>query len=148
MALFAALLLCDPGAATAQGTPTQAQANAIRSACRGDYQTHCAGVPTGGTAALSCLQANAAAVSQPCRHALAAIGGSTPSEAPSPSGTPSSPAAGVTRHALREACGADFQTFCPGVRPGGGRVIACLHAHGPDLSPGCQHALQRLRQRQ
>ncbi|WP_048859593.1 cysteine rich repeat-containing protein, partial [Acidisphaera rubrifaciens] len=61
---------------------------------------------------------------------------------------PPTGSAGRGRHALREACGADFQTFCPGVRPGGGRVIACLHAHGPDLSPGCQQALRQLRQRQ
>lgn len=142
MTLFTAMLLCQAGAAMAQGTPTQAQASAIRSACRTDYQAHCADVPTGGAAALSCLQANAAAVSQPCRHALAAVGGAAaPSSSP-----PAASAPGQPRHALREACGADFQTFCPGVRPGGGRGIACLHAHGPDLSPGCQQALQRFRQ--
>ncbi|WP_199445647.1 cysteine rich repeat-containing protein, partial [Acidisphaera rubrifaciens] len=75
VALCTALLLCHAGAAMAQGTPTQAQASAIRSACRADYQAHCAGVPTGGAASLSCLQANAAAVSQPCRNALAAVSG-------------------------------------------------------------------------
>ena len=40
--------------------PTSAQASAIRSACRADYQANCAGVPTGGEAALACLQQNAA----------------------------------------------------------------------------------------
>ena len=29
--------------------PTQAQVNAIRQACRADYQTYCASVPTGGS---------------------------------------------------------------------------------------------------
>ena len=53
--------------------PTQAQISAIRSACRGDYQANCAGVPTGGQAALQCLQQHAAAVSPGCRNALAPL---------------------------------------------------------------------------
>ena len=50
--------------------PTQAQISAIRSACRGDYQANCAGVPTGGQAALQCLQQHAGSVSPGCRNAL------------------------------------------------------------------------------
>ena len=55
--------------------PTQAQASAIRQACRADYQSHCASVSPGGTAALQCLQQNAAALSAPCQQSLAAVGG-------------------------------------------------------------------------
>jgi hypothetical protein len=54
--------------------PTQAQIIAIRQACRADYQAHCATVPTGGAAALQCLQQNAQSVSAACQHALSAIG--------------------------------------------------------------------------
>jgi hypothetical protein len=36
--------------------PTDAQRNAIRSACRADYQAHCASMPPGGEASLQCLQ--------------------------------------------------------------------------------------------
>ena len=69
MTLFTAMLLCQAGAALAQGTPTQAQASAIRSACRTDYQAHCADVPTGGAAAPSSSPPAASAPGQP-RHAL------------------------------------------------------------------------------
>ena len=34
------------------------------------------------------------------------------------------------------ACKADVQKFCSDVQEGQGRIIACLKAHGPDLSPG------------
>ena len=68
------VLLAAASSAAAQ-QPSQAQANAIRQACRSDYQSHCAGVPTGGSAALSCLQQNATSLSQPCQQALAAVGG-------------------------------------------------------------------------
>lgn len=43
-------------ASTAAKKPTSAQVAAIRSACRSDYQRVCAGVPTGGAAALQCLE--------------------------------------------------------------------------------------------
>ena len=44
------------------------------SACRSDYQANCAGVPTGGAAALQCLQQNAAKTSPACQQALASRG--------------------------------------------------------------------------
>ena len=50
--------------------PTQAQVNAIRQACRSDYQTYCASVPTGGSAALGCLKENAQSLSAPCQQAV------------------------------------------------------------------------------
>ncbi len=75
--------------------PNQAQISAIRSACRGDYQSVCAGVPTGGQAALQCLQQHAAGVSSGCQVALGAIGGAptpaataTPTPAAASSATP------------------------------------------------------------
>lgn len=40
--------------------PTQAQVNALRQACRADYQAHCSSVPTGGPEALTCLKENSA----------------------------------------------------------------------------------------
>src|SRR5215831_7232684 len=47
--------------------PTQAQTNAIRQSCRADYQTYCASVPAGGSAALGCLKENAATLSPACQ---------------------------------------------------------------------------------
>jgi len=73
--------------------PTSAQASAIRESCRGDYQAVCAGVPTGGSAALACLQQNAARTSGACQQALRAVGGSAP-RADAPSKVPTPPAPG------------------------------------------------------
>src|SRR5712692_2328552 len=49
-----------PAASTAAKKPSSAQIAAIRSSCRNDYQKACAGVPTGGAAALNCLEKNKA----------------------------------------------------------------------------------------
>jgi hypothetical protein len=40
--------------------------------------------------------------------------------------------------AEREACQADFEKYCPGVEPGGGRIIECLAQHLDKLTPQCQ----------
>lgn len=48
------------------------------------------------------------------------------------------------RFILRSACGADFATYCGGLRPGLGRIAACLHYNRSNLSPRCQQALIAL----
>lgn len=47
---------------------------------------------------------------------------------------------------MGQACKADAGKLCPGVQPGGGRVLACLKQHEAELSPDCQAALPRLSQ--
>ena len=132
--------------ALAQQRPTQAQTNAIRQSCRSDYQAHCASVPTGGSAALSCLQENAASLSPACGRAVAAVGGGSESTAPGgPAPSPQRGGAPGGTGGLRQACGMDYRTYCRGIRPGGGRAIACLKENAASLSPGCQEALESLR---
>ena len=45
--------------------------------------------------------------------------------------------------ALMQMCRADYDRLCPGVVPGGGRVLACLQSQANELSPGCAQALPR-----
>ena len=53
--------------------PTDAQRNAIRSACSAGYQAHCASVPPGGEASLQCLQKNMSSLSSGCQFKQAQI---------------------------------------------------------------------------
>ncbi len=139
------LLWMWSGLAFAQ-QPTQAQANAIRQACRADYQSRCASVPTGGSAAMECLQQNASSLSPGCQRALAAAS----SGGPKPP-APAAPAASSTQQMspgeklaiMRRACGGDYRAFCSGVRPGGGQALACLKAHESSLSRRCRVVLQQ-----
>jgi hypothetical protein len=45
-----------------------------------------------------------------------------------------------------EACRSDALQHCAGVRPGGGRVLACLELKQTQLSPGCKSALPQAKQ--
>jgi hypothetical protein len=38
----------------------------------------------------------------------------------------------------RAACKGDYETFCKGVMPGGGRVLACLNKESAKLSAACK----------
>jgi len=147
--------------------PSSAQISAIRSACRSDYPRVCAGVPTGGAPALQCLEKNKSKVSAGCQQAVGAASGggaaatgaaaaASPNTAPSTASTAPSAAPAAAPEAalvlrpmrprevlfvLRSACGGDVRALCPGVEPGGGRIIECLATQAASLSPACKDVL-------
>jgi hypothetical protein len=131
---------------------TSSQVAAIRTACRSDFGVHCPGVKAGGSASLRCLQANAAALSPPCREAVMAMGesGAPP---PAASAAPPPPALAplgpippmLPRQALAvlSFCGPERRMVCGNVPPGGGRILECLAENYARLSPECYGALAR-----
>ncbi len=136
--------------------PPSPQVAAVRAACRSDFGVHCPGVRPGGSAALRCLQANAAALSPPCRDAVMAMGeGGAPPPAGEPMAAPPAAAPAVAplgpippmrpRKALEilSFCGPEQRALCADVPPGGGRIIACLAENAPHLSPPCYEAIAR-----
>ncbi|MBY0381360.1 MAG: cysteine rich repeat-containing protein [Xanthobacteraceae bacterium] len=143
----------------APAKPNDAQAAAIRSACRTDYQKNCASVPPGGSAALSCLQKNKSKLSQGCQQAVGGAGaaaavpsegpatgappGATPVPAPLPTLRPMRPREELM--ILRSACGGDVRTLCDGIPLGGGRIAQCLASHAASLSPACKSVLLQFR---
>ena len=158
----------EPKAAAAAPAkkPSSAQVAAIRSACRSDYMAHCSGVPTGGAAALSCLQQNKSKLSANCQQAVNAVGGGasggTVAAAPATGGasantaaTPAATPAPMMLRAmrprevlfvLRSACGSDVRALCGGIPPGGGRIVQCLASQAASLSPDCHGVLASFAQ--
>lgn len=146
-----------PKAAASTGAkkPSSAQIAAIRSSCRADYPKVCAGVPTGGEAALSCLEKSKTKVSASCQQALNAAsgGGAAPATggaaATAPAAAPAAAAVLVLRpmrpreelFVLRSACGGDVRALCGGVPVGGGRIIQCLASQAASISPACKEVL-------
>ena len=145
------------------GNPKREQrpisAAAVRRACSADYRVHCAGIPASGPASIACLKRNARTLSRGCLQAL--VSAPTVAAAPASASAPAHIAAPVAppppmepapllatpreeRFIIRSACGADFAAYCGGLRPGLGRVAACLHYNRNNLSPRCQQALIAL----
>ncbi len=43
--------------------------------------------------------------------------------------------------AQRDACMGDYEKYCKGTVPGGGRIIACLAKQNDKLTPACKKVL-------
>lgn len=52
------------------------------------------------------------------------------------------PALAQDQAAIRAACQADFEKNCPGIRPGGGRLLACMRGKEAAFSEACKSALK------
>jgi hypothetical protein len=50
--------------------------------------------------------------------------------------------------AMRQACGDDVRTLCPGIMPGGGRIKQCMIEKFDKLSDGCKTALKDAKTQQ
>lgn len=42
---------------------------------------------------------------------------------------------------IRDACMSEYQRYCAGVLPGGGRIVACLNEHADALNAQCAAAV-------
>ncbi len=71
-AMITAAFFADAAPAFSQA-PTQAQRDAIKSACRSDYMAHCSSIPPGGEASLQCLQKNMSGLAPGCQSAVKAV---------------------------------------------------------------------------
>lgn len=56
--------------------------------------------------------------------------------------TASLPALAQNQAAVRTACQADFEKNCPGIRPGGGRLLACMREKQAAFSDSCKDAIK------
>jgi hypothetical protein len=147
-----------PHPAAMEGKPTPAQTSAIRQYCRSDFMSHCQGVTPGGEEALTCLKRHVAALSPPCKAAVASTI-PAPAGAPHPMNAPAAalpPAPAVAplnvrpfilpqrRLVISAICHADAERLCPGIPPIGGRLFDCLAAQAASLAPSCYDALARV----
>src|SRR5262245_11319668 len=88
--LAATLMLAVATPSFAQ--PTDAQKDAVKSACRSDFMAHCSSVQPGGEAALQCLAKNMSSLSSGCASAVKAIEASAAPKS-EPAKTQAAPAA-------------------------------------------------------
>jgi hypothetical protein len=128
--------------------PTDAQREAIRSACRSDYMAHCSSVPPGGLESLQCLQKNMSSLSGSCKTAVNAVQApaapaaksETPAAAPkaeTPAATePSKPAATATP-AAPAASAPKAAAGAPAKKPTDAQITAIRSACRSDYPKVC-----------
>jgi cysteine rich repeat protein len=87
-------------------------------ACAGDIERFCQGVQPGGGRTARCLVQHKEVLSQSCKLRIAEVA--------------------EQLKEVHQACEDDILTFCPGVKPGGGRIAQCLKANKAYLSLECK----------
>jgi hypothetical protein len=146
---------------------SEAQREAVKSACRSDYMAHCSSVQPGGEAALQCLAKNMSSLSSGCQSAVRAIEASAAPKS-EPANTEAAPAAAPKTEttaaepkgeskpaattaakkptnaqisAIRSACRGDYPKVCAGVPTGGAPALECLEKNKANVSAACGKAL-------
>jgi hypothetical protein len=163
VALFALTVAFAPGHPV-HAQPSPAELQAIRSACRSDFISHCMGVQPGGREALECLASHAPQLSAACGAAVSAVTAKSDAAKPDtakpvpqqaeaekanaqpetavpvePPATGQSPQQELA--AVSKVCTlSDLAAHCSFIAPGNPELVLCLKANAVDLSPAC-HAV-------
>ena len=98
------------------------------SACRPDVEKFCKDVKPGKGAVARCLVQHESELSPACRESVA-------------QGRQRAAQARQRVEAFAEACKADAEKLCQGIRPGQGRIANCLIEKKDQVSPGCRQAI-------
>ncbi|MGA7742147.1 MAG: cysteine rich repeat-containing protein [Polyangia bacterium] len=93
-------------------------------ACRPDVERLCKDIPPGGGRIIACLKSHESNLSPACKEKLVAE------------------EAKIEK--IKEACQPDADKFCNGIKPGGGRIAACLKSHESELAAACQKLVERV----
>ena len=91
------------------------------------FRSLCQGIPPGGGRLHACLKSNADRLSPACKQELAQ--------------------AAQRAREVHQKCQGDVWQFCQGIRPGQGRILACLKSHEAELSPPCGEEFARAREK-
>jgi len=91
--------------------------------CTADAKKFCSGVRPGQGRVYRCMESHQAELSPACRERMEQ--------------------AKAKLQELAQACKADAQKYCKGIRPGGGRILSCLKGREADLTPACAAEFKR-----
>lgn len=98
-----------------------AQQEAVaRGACAPDVERLCAGVQPGQGRIATCLTDKQAELSPECAQEIEQMR--------------------ARARAFHQACKADIQKYCKGMRAGGGKLAKCLKHNQAKLTPACKEA--------
>ena len=91
--------------------------------CAADAKKFCGNVQPGGGRIAKCMKSHEAELSPACQSEMKR--------------------AEERIEQVREECNADAKKFCQGIKPGQGRILACLKSHDAELAPACAAEFKR-----
>src|SRR5215471_15990454 len=110
-------------AAFATGALAQGKGEKGEGPCREDAKKFCGNVQPGGGRIARCMKEHEAQLSPACQSAMKQ--------------------AEQRFEEFSKDCKPDAEKFCKGIRPGQGRILACLKSHQSELAPACAAEFNR-----
>jgi hypothetical protein len=101
--------------------PAFAEPGEFHSDCKADVKQFCKGVQPGQGKIIACLESHKLELSSACREKIGKAENKV--------------------KVYRDSCMEDVQKYCAGVKPGEGRIMACLAGRERDLSPACKEQI-------
>ena len=101
----------------------KAKLEKIKEACQPDADKFCKGIQPGDGRIAACLKSHEGELAPACRQIAEKVEAAI--------------------REVHEACKADVGKFCQGIRPGEGRILACLKSHEAELSADCKAEFTR-----
>ncbi len=108
----------------------------LMSACEAEIAANCAGVSKGRGRISLCLFAHGDKLSGACKTEVAKVSDSRAFKRYIPAGVRSLQGSEYEA-GLRKACTSDANKFCPSVKIGNGRILACLYSRSNSVSKPC-----------
>ena len=102
-----------------------AQAKKGDGPCAADAKKFCGDVQPGGGRIAKCMKSHQAELTPACQAEIKRVEERV--------------------EQVKEECGADAKKFCQGIRPGQGRILACLKSHQSELAPACAAEFNRAK---
>ena len=93
--------------------------------CAGDGEKFCQGIQPGGGRIANCLAQHKDELSPGCKARVQEVA--------------------LQLKGVQNGCEDDIMIFCPGVKPGGGRIAKCLKEHQAELSAECKARIAETR---
>lgn len=113
------------GALFATGATLTAGTALAQDGCKADLAKFCPQAKPGSGQIVACLKTNAAQLSESCKMRVEEMK--------------------AVLKEVDQACEEDIYQFCPGIKPGGGRIAACLKPVAASLTPACTASLEKAK---
>ncbi len=125
-AAFCLLALAAGLAAAHDGPEGEKPKDGKYAACKADAEKLCKDIEPGGGRVMACLKAHESELSEGCKIKKGGKEGEK-----------------REKRMGEGACEADRAKLCADVKPGEGRIIACMKSHKEDLSAACREMMSK-----
>jgi hypothetical protein len=129
--MMALIVFCVLALAAGESSAQKGLVETVADGCKKELETYCKDVTQGDGRILACLYAYSDKLSAQCEYALYDVAAQLER------------AVAQLTYLVNE-CREDFKTYCAHIKPGEGRLLACIKKQEDKISSRCKQALKKV----